>query len=146
MFIFPLGYRLNKFCGEHLVVVNESPEAEPEYAVAEQKQRYVPNENYVEHIPNGLREENGIDSNGPVAEALIQNEQMFHSLKILKPSPSEMENQRRKSIADVEKYEKPRKGVYSQVRIDFCLLFPFSRFIAKKSEEKKTQSYWLKMS
>lgn len=96
------------------MVVNESPEPEPEIVDAP-AQRSVPNENEVERIPSALKEENGIEREGPFAEALIQNEQMFHHLKILKPSPSEMENQRRKSLAEVEQLEKPRKGVYSQV-------------------------------
>lgn len=110
---FPLGYRLNKFCGEHLVVVNETPELDPEPDDM-QHQRSLSNENDIERIPSGLHDEN---RDGPIAEALIQNEQMFHSLKILKPSPSEMENERRKSPSAAEKQDKPRKGVYSQVCI-----------------------------
>ncbi|XP_055298698.1 uncharacterized protein LOC129566635 isoform X2 [Sitodiplosis mosellana] len=104
-------YRLNKFCGEHLVVVNEVPELEPEEPDDMPQQRSLPNENDVERVPSGLREEN---RDGPIAEALIQNEQMFHHLKILKPSPSEIENERRKSALVTEKIDKPRKGVYSQ--------------------------------
>ncbi|XP_031624610.1 uncharacterized protein LOC116341594 isoform X2 [Contarinia nasturtii] len=107
------SYRLNKFCGEHLVVVNESPEPEPEIGDSPEP-RSLPNENEIERIPSGLQEENGVEREGPIAEALIQNEQMFHHLKILKPSPSEMENQRRKSTAEAQQIDKPRKGVYSQ--------------------------------
>lgn len=91
--------------------MNESPELELEPELIDSpKQRSSSNENEIERIPSGLQTENG-----PIAEALIQNEQMFHHLKILKPSPSEMENQRRKSISDAENLDKPRKGVYSQV-------------------------------
>lgn len=99
---------MNKFCGEHLKVTNESPEPELELSL---HQRSVPKEN------DGSR----VRRNGPIAEALIQNEQMFHSLKILKPSPSDKENERRKSAAMAEKLEKTnnKKGVYSQVRIQF---------------------------
>lgn len=57
------------------------------------------------------------DPNGPIAEALIQSDQMFHHLKILKPAPSEMqsENHRPADNFDEMAYRKPRKGVYSQV-------------------------------
>lgn len=69
-------------------------------------------------------ERNNNNNGGPIAEALIQNEQMFHSLKILKPSPSEMEKERHKSTQTDEKdtdTASKRKGrIYSQVCI--CLL------------------------
>lgn len=108
-FYFPLGYRLNKFCGEHLKVKNESPEPEPELSM--HQQRSVSNENDIQSDDNGMQRD------GPFAEALIQNELMFHHLKILKPSPSETENERRKSASMAGKLDKPapRKGVYSQV-------------------------------
>lgn len=121
VFSIPVGYRLNKFCGEHLIVVNESPEPELEYPPTPHH-RSLPEENDIDR--GGLRDENGIERNGPVAEALIQNEQMFHHLKILKPSPSEMENERRKSASQAEKIDKPAttraraRKVYSQVRIE----------------------------
>lgn len=107
----PLGYRLNKYCGEHLIVVNESPEPE---LISPTQQRSVPDENNTGS--GALRDDNSVERDGPVAEALIQNEQMFHHLKILKPSPSELENEQRQSISQFEKLEKksPRK-VYSQV-------------------------------
>lgn len=108
---FPLGYRLNKYCGEHLVVVNEIQELEQEPDNVPH-QRSLSNENDIERVPSGFREEN---NDGPIAEALIQNEQMFHHLKILKPSPSELENERRKSASTDENVDRPRKGVYSQV-------------------------------
>lgn len=94
-----------------MVVVNEVPELEPEPDDVPH-QRSLSNENDIERVPSGLREES---NDGPIAEALIQNEQMFHHLKILKPSPSELENERRKSASAAEKMDKPRKGVYSQV-------------------------------
>lgn len=99
---------MNKFCGEHLKVTNESPEPELELSL---HQRSVTNENDMQN------DDVGAHRNGPIAEALIQNEQMFHHLKILKPSPSEMENERRKSAAMEAKLEKTanKKGVYSQV-------------------------------
>lgn len=99
---------MNKFCGEHLKVTNESPEPELELSL---HQRSVTNENDMQN------DDGGAHRNGPIAEALIQNEQMFHHLKILKPSPSEMENERRKSAAMEAKLEKTanKKGVYSQV-------------------------------
>lgn len=114
---FSAGYRLNKFCGEHLVVVNESPEPDP---IPPPHQRSLSND--IEKKYSSLtREANLVDRDGPIAEALIQNEQMFHHLKILKPSPSEMENERRKSVAASEQVEKPapRKGIYSQVCVAF---------------------------
>lgn len=100
-----------------MVVTNESPkpEPEPEYNDSEQ-QRSSPIANDIEQIPNGLQEENNIERDEPIAEALIQNEKMFHHLKILKPSPSELENERRISNSDAKKINNPRKGVYSQVR------------------------------
>lgn len=113
---FPLGYRLNKFCGEHLVVVNEVAELEPEETDDMPQQRSLPYENDVERVPIGLREENPGE---PIAEALIQNEQMFHHLKILKPSPSEIENERKTALAAEKVNKPPRKGVYSQVCIQF---------------------------
>lgn len=129
MFLFniPVGYRLNKFCGEHLIVVNESPEPALEYPSPTQ-QRSLPDENDIERMSSSLREEdNGIERNGPVAEALIQNEQMFHHLKILKPSPSETENERRKSASQAEKLEKQSvRKVYSQVRMEMESKFLFA--------------------
>lgn len=98
---------MNKYCGEHLIVVNESPVPEPTY----HSQRSLSNNG------NDDTEKNDVDSNGPVAEALIQNEQMFHHLKILKPSPSEMQNERIDSTGSSKK-QAMRKGVYSQVNIN----------------------------
>lgn len=102
--LFLLGYRLNKYCGQHLRIENESPDPEPEFPLY---QRSVPSNNDIQRS----------ERNGPIAEALIQNEQMFHSLKILKPSPSETENERRKSALIEDKHDKAatRKGIYSQV-------------------------------
>lgn len=104
------GYRVNKFCGEHLIIANESPVPDPTYHPTQQRS---PSENDIEIDSSG--NENKLD--GPVAEALIQNEQMFHQLKIWKPSPSELENERKKAAAVNNAYKQPsiRKGVYSQV-------------------------------
>lgn len=57
------------------------------------------------------------DPNGPIAEALIQSDQSFHSLKILKPAPSEMQNEQHKTKEDADQmsYRQPRRGVFSQV-------------------------------
>lgn len=102
--LFPVGYRVSKYCGEHLVIVNESPVPESTY----HSQRSLPStENDVEQA----------DEDGPRAEALIQSDQMFHHLKILKPAPSEMQSeyQRPADNSDQMPYRKPRKGVYSQV-------------------------------
>lgn len=116
---FTIGYRLNKFCGEHLVVVNESPEPQPDYPTHQRSLPYFDSSSDIERYSKDLHEANNVDREGPVAEALIQNEQMFHHLKILKPSPSEMENERRKSVSAGEQLAidkpTPRKGVYSQV-------------------------------
>lgn len=127
---FPLGYRLNKFCGEHLIVVNETPEPEP---ILPTQQRSLTDDNNFEHGSSRLDEENSVERDGPIAEALIQNEQMFHHLKILKPSPTELENERRKSISQSEKLEKPSpRKVYSQV----CIYARKKKLYSKKNEKK----------
>lgn len=117
---FPIGYRLNKFCGEHLKVENESPEPEPE--LPSFHQRSISHKNNVRRAADDMeRNNNNNDDNGPIAEALIQNEQMFHSLKILKPSPSEIEKERRKSIQtlaaekDTDTASQRKGRIYSQV-------------------------------
>lgn len=109
-FICPLGYRLNKFCGEHLKLTNESPDPEPELSL---QQRSVSNGDDIQSDDNSMQRD------APIAEALIQNEQMFHHLKILKPSPSETEGERRKAAIMAKKIDQPAtwKGVYSQVCI-----------------------------
>lgn len=150
---FTVGYRLNKFCGEHLIVVNESPEPEPAYPP---HQRSVPNaadsSNDIErHAHSDLFKTNSIVRDGPVAEALIQNEQMFHHLKILKPSPSETENERRKSASNGEQLtlEKPnpRKGIYSQVcfrfLFDFHGIFSSNTFLSDLSKSLFKISHFL---
>lgn len=116
-----VGYRLNKFCGEHLKVENESPE--PESELPSFHQRSISHKNDIRRATNDDMVRNN-NNGGPIAEALIQNEQMFHSLKILKPSPSEMEKEHHKSAQTDEKdttdTASKRKGrIYSQV----CILY-----------------------
>lgn len=96
---------------------NESPEPEPELPLFQQ--RPVSNKNDIRRDTNDMERKS---RGGPIAEALIQNEQMFHSLKILKPSPSEIQKERRKPMPMTEKdptdTSSKRKGkVYSQVCI-----------------------------
>lgn len=120
---FPIGYRLNKFCGEHLKVENESPEPEPELPTF--RQRSNSHKNDVRRATNDMERNNSNNNNnndnGPIAEALIQNEQSFHSLKILKPSPSEIEKERRKSMQtqaaekDTDTASQRKGRIYSQV-------------------------------
>lgn len=87
---------------------------------------------------NKNNKNNDNNGGGPIAEALIQNEQMFHSLKILKPSPSEIEKERRKSM-QTQTAEKDtntasqRKGrIYSQV----CII--------AKMKQNRSVSEWVR--
>lgn len=115
---------MNKYCGEHLIIVNESPLPDPPYPLS-------PNQRSLPHNTND--EENSIEQDGPIAEALIQSDQMLHHLKILKSSPSETEYERRKTAAEIEQIKQnseKRKGVYSQVGIN-----PFFHFFLKKNEK-----------
>lgn len=111
---------MNKFCGEHLKVENESPDPQPELPSFHQ-QSISRSKNNVRRAVNDMEHNN--DNVSPIAEPLIQNEQMFHSLKILKPSPSETEKERRKSMQMTAENDSTdtalkRKGkVYSQVCI-----------------------------
>lgn len=101
-----------------MVVANESPEPDPEllpYQRSVFKPHDISGDSSSLH-DDGYGDDKGNERDGPIAEALIQNEQMFHHLKILKPSPSETENQRRKSAQMADKLEKqPPRKVYSQV-------------------------------
>lgn len=108
---------MNKFCGEHLKVENESPEPQPELPSIHQQSNSRLKNNVRRATNDIMWNDNNL---GPITKALIQNEQMFHSLKILKPSPSEMEKERRKPMQATEKdptdTASKRKGkVYSQV-------------------------------
>lgn len=67
-------------------------------------------------------DQNNADPDGPIAEALIQNDKMFHNLKILKPAQSDiLQSENHNPIDDIDQmtYRQPRKGVYSQVSISF---------------------------
>lgn len=108
-----LGYRINKFCGEHLMIVNESPAPDPTHYPSP-KERSVPENASESYTEEDIVEDNGSNENGPVASALLQNEQAFHHLKILKSSQSDLEYERKK-VASVEAQEKPNKKVFSQV-------------------------------
>lgn len=112
---------MNKFCGEHLKIENESPEPEPELPLFHQRS-ISSHKNDVRRDTNDMEQRN--NNGGPIAEALIQNEQMFHSLKILKASPSEINKERQKFPIPRERDNdtaSKRKGrIYSQVRIFVC--------------------------
>lgn len=123
---------MNKFCGEHLKVENESPEPEP--VLPSFHQRSISHKNDVRRATNDMERNNynDDDDNGPIAEALI-HDQMFHSLKILKPSPSEIEKEHHKSTQtqteekDTGSASSQRKGrIYSKVG-----------FIAHKRERER---------
>lgn len=57
----------------------------------------------------------------PIAEALIQNEQTYHHLKILKSSPAEETYEQKLTAATEAKLNQQnrRKKVYSQVRVRY---------------------------
>lgn len=99
-----VGYRITKYCGEHLVLVNELPEPDPVHQSTNLKRTIK------------AKSEKKADRGGPVAEALIQNDQMFHNLKILKSSPSEKDSNRQSAPDEDAKSAKLNQGVfYSQV-------------------------------
>lgn len=109
-----VGYRVTKYCGEHLVLVNELPEPDPVPVHQSTKlRRSIESKDE----KDASESENVFsDLEGPVAEALIQNDQMFHNLKILKSSPSEIQGNGRSVPGEDTKSAKLNKGVfYSQV-------------------------------
>lgn len=129
-FFHRLGYRVSKYCGEHLVVVNESPVPEPTYHF----------QRSLSSTDNDINQ-NTADPDGPIAEALIQNDKMFHNLKILKPAPSDMQSEIQLPDAAVDQmtYRKPRKNVYSQVSIFMHL----SRSTEGRQNSIRVQSTYL---
>lgn len=82
-------FRLNKYCGEHLLIGNEK-QSEDDFTKTKERK------------------------GEPVAEARIQTDQSFHHLKILKSGDS---NDSQRQIVPNEKEHKRRKNhrVYSQV-------------------------------
>lgn len=123
-------------------VENESPDPEPE--LPSFHRRSISHKNVIRRATkdvernndNNHSNNNGGGDGGPIAEALIQNEQMFHSLKILKPSPSEIEKESHKSM-QTQTAEKDtntasqRKGrIYSQV----CIIAKMKRNRIEKRE------------
>lgn len=108
---------MNKYCGQHLIIANEiQEESEPAFPTHRTRStlhRY-------DDADNSGSDEDASDGKGePVAEALIQNDQQFHHLKILKSAGDEQ--------TPIEPPIKPTKSkntnansknrrVYSQVR------------------------------
>lgn len=111
-----VGYRVTKFCGEHLILVNELPEPDPDPVLVHQSAKLkgsLKSKNEKEAFES---EHVSSDLEGPVTEPLIQNDQMFHSLKILKSSPPEIQNHHHGVLGEDTKSAKLSKGVfYSQV-------------------------------
>lgn len=92
MFLSSSDFRLNKFCGEHLLIGNEKQSVDDLSKTNERKGE-------------------------PVAEARIQTDQSFHHLKILKSGDSNNPQGPIDSSVPNEKDKKRRKNhrVYSQV-------------------------------
>lgn len=88
-------FRLNKFCGEHLLIGIERDKID-EFSIPSQRK--------------GRRGE-------PVAEARIQSDQSFHHLKILKSGEANDSHGPTNTSPNHEKDKKRRKNqqVYSQV-------------------------------
>lgn len=114
MFIY-LGYRVIKYCGEHLVLVNELPEPDPDPVSVHQSTKLTrslkPN-NEKDASKSGIFSS---DRDVPVAETLVQNDQMFHNLKIFKSSSSEIQSDRHSVPDEDTKSAILNEGVFSQV-------------------------------
>lgn len=98
-----------------MILVNELPEPDPDPILVHQStnlKRSLKSKNEKE----ASKSEKVSSNLGPVAEPLIQNDQMFHNLKILKSSPSEIQNHHHGVPGEDTKSAKLNKGVfYSQV-------------------------------
>lgn len=90
-----------------MVLVNELPE--PDLVPLHQSTK----------IKRTLQSKNEKDREGPLAEALLQNDKIFHNLKILKSSPSEIQNNRQSvPVEDAKSAKLNKEFFYSQVRIN----------------------------
>lgn len=111
-----VGYRVTKYCGEHLVLVNELPEPDPDPIPVHQSTKLKRSLRPKNEKESSESDNVSSDREGPVAEEIIQNDQMFHNLKILKSSPSEIQGNRQSVPDEVTKSAKLNKGnSYSQV-------------------------------
>lgn len=112
------GFRLNKYCGEHLVIANESPALDPTPPTHQLRSINNKRKSLTSNTLE-LADDDAEVFDEPIAEALIQNEQTFHHLKILKSSPAEDAYERQMAGAAEAKLNRQsqRKKVYSQVRI-----------------------------
>lgn len=110
------GLRLNKYCGEHLIIANESPVSDPT-PPTHQLRSVRDKEKSLTSNTLELADDDSEVFDHPIAEALIQNEQTFHHLKILKSSPQDEAYERQLAAAAEAKMDRqnPRKKVYSQV-------------------------------
>lgn len=106
--VFP-AYRLNKYCGQHLIIANELQESDPSPAFPTHRTRSTLHR-FETDGDDAAAEEKG----EPVAEALIQNDQQFHHLKILKSSDEHAEHVEPIKPIKQKNFAKNRR-VYSQV-------------------------------
>lgn len=98
------AYRVNKYCGQHLIVANEVQDVDSD-PLPLPRARSTPDDD----------EERA----EPVAEALIQNDQNFHHLKILTSSAERPVHVPYEPIKPTKQKNKNRR-IYSQVS-DFYL-------------------------
>lgn len=101
---------MNKYCGEHLIVANEIPTSEPSIQTHRTRstlQLPHPEDDY---------SENELGQDEPVAEALIQNDQILHHVKIIKSSPSDTADASQDVNNDLEKENRKRQRVFSKVK------------------------------
>lgn len=143
------GFRLNKYCGEHLIIANESPISDPTppthqlRSVRDKKKSLTSN-------TLELADDDAEVFDHPIAEALIQNEQTFHHLKILKSSPQDEAYERQLAAAAEAKMDRqnPRKKVYSQVcgsrsKVHFFILFAKNNYQLKMFSGVHASTYLL---
>lgn len=115
---------MNKYCGQHLIIANEIQPTEPDSLPSPPRS----------HSPT-WDADNEPHKGEPVAEALIQNEQSFHHLKILKSSIEQPEQIPYEPIRPTKQKNKNRR-VYSQVsgfyrifrrEVDNCIISIYPR-------------------